>query len=94
VTYVVSVKRSARQASARAGEWVRDSGEFRTFDSKAAARSWARDLGDDRTVWVQDALPADGTPADGYLVARRVPHWVSRDEEPPGEQVTLGDVGS
>jgi hypothetical protein len=91
VTYVVSVKRSARRASAGAGEWVLECGECRAFDSKAAARSWARDLGDDRTVWVQDALPADDSPVDGYLVARRVPHWISRDAEPPGEQVTLAD---
>lgn len=93
VSYVVAVKRSARQASAAAGEWVRDRGAHRDFDSKRAARNWAGDLDADRTVWVQDAHPQDDSGADGYLVARRVPHWVSRDEEPPGEQVTLADGG-
>jgi hypothetical protein len=89
VVYVVSVKRSARQASAAAGDWVNREGEYRRFASKRRAREWAAALDCDRTVWVQDAVPADDSPADGYLVARRVPHWVSRDEEPPGEQVTL-----
>ena len=89
MSYVVAVKRSARQASPRAGEWVRDRGPHRDFDSKGAAREWATDLDAERTVWVQDAHPRDDSPADGYLVARRVQHWVSRDEEPPGEQVTL-----
>jgi hypothetical protein len=89
VSYVVAVKRSARQASPRAGEWVRDRGPHRDFDSKGAAREWATGLDAERTVWVQDAHPRDDSPADGYLVARRVSHWVSRDEEPPGEQVTL-----
>jgi hypothetical protein len=92
VSYVVAVKRSARQASATAGEWVRDQGVHRDFDSKRAAREWASDLGDERTVWVQDAHPQDDA-VDGYLVARRVAFWVSRDEEPPGEQVTLADGG-
>jgi hypothetical protein len=67
-------------------------GGHRDFDSKRAAREWAADLCGDQTVWVQDAHPEDDT-ADGYVVARRVPYWVSRDEEPPGEQVTLADGG-
>ncbi|MFB6205610.1 MAG: hypothetical protein ABEJ05_03650 [Haloglomus sp.] len=89
MSYVVAVKRSARQASAAAGEWVRDRGPRRTFDSKRAAREWARGLGDEQTVWIQNAHPADDSPADGYLVARRVPFWVSREEDPPGVQATL-----
>lgn len=93
MSYLVAVKRSARQASAAVGEWVRDEGTRRDFDSKQAAREWAGDLGDERTVWVQDAHPADDSPVDGYVVARRVDFWVSRDEEPPGEQVTLADGG-
>jgi hypothetical protein len=91
VSYVVAVKRSARRASAAAGEWVRDAGARRDFDSKRAAREWADELGDERTLWVQDAHPADDSPVDGYLVARTVAFWASRDEEPPGEQVTLGE---
>ena len=70
-SYVVDVKRSARRASAGAGEWVRDEGRLREFDSKATAREWASNLDGDRTVWIQDAVPHDGSSVDGYLVARR-----------------------
>lgn len=68
--YLVDVKRSARKASAEAGEWVRDNGTRQRFDSKSQARSWARDLSGERTVWVQDAHPRDDS-VDGYVVARR-----------------------
>lgn len=70
--YLVDVKRSARKASAEAGQWVGDNGPRRRFDSKPQARSWTRDLtrDGDRTVWVQDAHPRDDT-VDGYVVARR-----------------------
>lgn len=70
--YLVDVKRSARKASAEAGQWVGDNGTRRRFDSKPQARSWTRDLtrDGDRTVWVQDAHPRDDT-VDGYVVARR-----------------------
>jgi hypothetical protein len=69
--YVLDVKRSARRASAAAGEWVSDHGTRRGFPSKGAARDWAREVCEERTVWVQDANPADRDPVDGYLVARR-----------------------
>ncbi len=70
--YLVDVKRSARKASAAAGQWVGDHGTRRRFDSKPQARSWTRDLtrDGDRTVWLQDAHPKDDT-VDGYVVARR-----------------------
>lgn len=80
-SYVVDIKRSARRASRGAGEWVRDEGPTREFDSKAAAREWAAAIGDDRTVWVQDAVPHDRTGADGYLVARRYDPERSRARE-------------
>jgi hypothetical protein len=69
--YVVEVKRSARRASPRAGGWVNHNGRRRRFESKAGAREWAREASDARTVWVQDANPADTDPVDGYVVARR-----------------------
>jgi hypothetical protein len=80
-SYVVDIKRSARRASRGAGEWVRDEGRVREFDSKAAAREWAAGLDGDRTVWVQDAVPQDGSGVDGYLVARRYDPERSRARE-------------
>lgn len=80
-SYVLDVKRSARRASRAAGEWVRDEGPTREFDSKAAAREWAAALDADRTVWVQDAVPHDGSGVDGYLVARRYDPERSRARE-------------
>jgi hypothetical protein len=80
-SYVVDVKRSARRASRGAGEWVRDEGRLREFDSKAAAREWAAALDGDRTVWVQDAVPHDDSGVDGYLVARRYDPERSRARE-------------
>ena len=80
-SYVVDVKRSARRASRDAGEWVRDEGRLREFDSKDAAREWAAALDGDRTVWVQDAVPHDDSGVDGYLVARRYDPERSRARE-------------
>lgn len=68
--YVVEIKRSARLASAAAGRWVNREGPLRTFPTKALARQWGRELsGPGNRVWVQDAVPADPTDADGYVVA-------------------------
>lgn len=80
-SYVVDVKRSARRASAGAGEWVRDEGRVREFDSKDEARTWAAGLDGDRTVWIQDAVPHDRSGVDGYLVARRYDPERSRARE-------------
>lgn len=80
-SYLVDIKRSARRASADAGEWVRDEGRVREFDSKETAREWAAALDGDRTVWVQDAVPHDDSGVDGYLVARRYDPERSRARE-------------
>ena len=79
--YVVDIKRSARRASAGAGQWVRDEGRIREFDSKDDARRWAAGLDGDRTVWIQDAVPHDSSGVDGYLVARRYDPERSRARE-------------
>ena len=90
-SYLVDIKRSARRASADAGEWVRDEGSVREFDSKATAREWAAALDGDRTVWVQDAAPWDASDVDGYVVGGR---RVSPRRDPdPGEQGSLVDLG-
>lgn len=69
--YVVAVKRSARRASAEAGEWVNGEGSTRTFPGRKAADSWARSCStDDVLVYVRDANPRDDE-ADGYLMALR-----------------------
>lgn len=80
-SYVLDIKRSARRASRGAGEWVRDRGPTREFDSKQDAREWAAALDGDRTVWVQDAVPHDDSGIDGYLVARRYDPERSRARE-------------
>jgi len=80
-SYLVDIKRSARRASRGAGEWVRDEGPVREFGSKESAREWAAALDGDRTVWVQDAVPHDGSGVDGYLVARRYDPERSRARE-------------
>ena len=80
-SYVLDIKRSARRASRGAGEWVRDRGPTREFDSKEDAREWAAALDGDRTVWVQDAVPHDASGVDGYLVARRYDPERSRARE-------------
>lgn len=89
--YVVEIKRSARLASGEAGRWVNREGPRRTFATKALAREWARELsGPGRRLWVQDVVPADGTDADGYLVAGARGGSV----EPIGAQRTIaGEVG-
>jgi hypothetical protein len=93
--YVVDIKGSARRASRGAGEWVRDEGRVREFDSKDAAREWAAALDGDRTVWVQDAVPHDDSGVDGYLVARRYDPERSRAREQAAAtaQTPLGDGG-
>ena len=71
-TYLVEIKRSARRRSAAAGEHVRREGRYRTFESKGLAREWAREASSPgRRVWIQDTLPMDSSPADGYLVGGR-----------------------
>ena len=87
--YVVAIKPSARRASGAAGEWVLEHGPHRAFDSRPLAREWARSLGPpDRTLWVQDAHPLDGSRADGYLLARHSrPRRSGTDRH--GEQVSL-----
>lgn len=72
VPYLVEIKRSARRRNAAAGEHVRREGRYRSFRSKALAKEWAREHSTpgDR-VWIQDTLPADSSPADGYLVGGR-----------------------
>ncbi|WP_255152545.1 hypothetical protein [Halorarius halobius] len=90
--YVVEVKRSARKVSPGVGRWVRENGVRRRFPSKPLARQWARELSPPgRTVWVQDAAPADTDPVDGYVVGgRRVP---PRRNPDPGEQASLAGLG-
>jgi len=90
--YVVAIKRSARRRSAAAGDWVNGHGRRRTFATKADAREWAREA--DGRVWIQDAVPHDPSPVDGYLVGGRrgdSPH--SPDRAPPGEQAGLDAIG-
>ena len=85
--YVVEVKASARKVSPTAGQWVREHGGRRAFATKALARQWARTMSaPGYTVWVQDAVPWDGS-VDGYVVGgRRVP---PRRDPDPGEQEPL-----
>lgn len=90
--YVLEVKRSARRASRGAGEWVLYRGSRRTFESKALARQWASVLSTpERTLWVQDAPPADDRGVDGYLVAARTG---ARARDPDADRVALDDVTS
>ncbi|MFT4884673.1 MAG: hypothetical protein ACI8U4_002189 [Natronomonas sp.] len=90
--YVVVIKPSARRVSRAAGEWVANEGRFRAFDSKALAREWAREASPQgRTLWVQNAHPADEGPADGYLLAR-ASRLRSNETELPGEQRAFGDL--
>lgn len=68
--YVVAVKASARRVNAGAGEWVHAQGSTRRFASKADARAWAASLcAVGGAVRLQDAVPHDPAPVDGYLVA-------------------------
>jgi len=91
--YVVAAKPSARRVSRAVGEWVAEAGRHREFDSKAAARGWASERSPEgRTLWVQDAHPADPTRADGYLLAR-ASSLRGNESELPGEQVGLENVG-
>lgn len=91
--YVVTVKPSARRASAAAGSWVATEGPDREFDSKALAREWAREASPQgRTLWVQDAHPLDESPADGYLLAR-ASSVRGAEAELPGEQTALAGPG-
>lgn len=88
--YVVEVKRSARRASRVAGEWVQHRGARRAFESKTVARQWARALSPpERTLWVQDAAPADDRDVDGYLVAARTG---PRARDPGADGETPDDV--
>lgn len=75
MTYCVEIKPSARRRNGGAGKAVRESGPFRTFESREAADKWASDLADadGRPVWIQNAPPHDRTRFDGYLVSRRPP---------------------
>lgn len=85
--YVVSVKPSARKTNAAIGTWISQRGPVRRFASKRDARQWARDCSEaDSPVWIQDAVPWDGTDADGYLVGRTRPIVVSKS---PGTQSQL-----
>lgn len=84
--YVLEIKRSARRASRRAGEWVHEAGARRTFQSKALAREWADEASDKERVWVQDAAPSDPRSVDGYLVGGR---RVSRSTKSAGRQVVF-----
>lgn len=88
-TYVVAIKPSARRACSAAGKWVLEHGRHRSFETRALAREWARTIAPaDRTIWVQDAHPLDGSDADGYLLARR--RTARRTEsDGPGEQSSL-----
>lgn len=89
--YVLDIKASARKHSAGAGEWVNLEGSTRRFDSKALAREWARSCSSPTaTVWVQDAVPWDGSGVDGYLVARSTPAGPASAGE-AGEQATIED---
>lgn len=90
--YVVAVKPSARRASRAAGEWVAESGRYRSFDSKALARAWALEASPQgRTLWIQDAHPLDDGRADGYLLAR-YSHRRGSTTDRPGEQVGLTEL--
>ena len=85
--YLVVVKPSARKASAAVGTWVNRNGPTRRFATKPLAREWARECsGPGSPVWIQDAVPWDETPADGYLVGgqRR-----ARARDAPGAQARL-----
>lgn len=95
MSYVVSIKRSARLSNGEVGTEVNESGSIRRFDSRQDADRWARLLTHEgeTTVWVQDAPPHDPTNADGYLVARRERITAHRDSARSGsdgdEQVEL-----
>ena len=90
--YIVAAKPSARRVSRPVGEWIAESGRFRTFDSKTVARAWANEASPDGyTLWVQDAHPGDDGPADGYLLARRS-HLRGNETELPGEQIGFAAV--
>jgi hypothetical protein len=89
--YVVAIKRSARRTSAAAGAWVNEAGPRRAFDSKAAAREWAREASAEGRVWVQDALPADASGVDGYLVGGRRPSG-SRERSSTDDSQSAIDV--
>jgi hypothetical protein len=67
--YRLAIKPSAWQRSRPVGRWVNEEGSRRTFSSKALAKEWSRECaGHGVTLWVQDALPWDERPVDGYLV--------------------------
>lgn len=86
--YVVEIKTSARRVSHGLGQWVRQHGERRTFETKDLARRWARERSPPgRSVWVQDAAPWDPDPVDGYVVGgdRTRP----RRHPEPGDQASL-----
>lgn len=90
--YTVEVKQSARRVSPGAGQWVSDHGPRREFPTKALARSWAHSLSPPgRSVWVQDAVPNDPSPVDGYVVAGR--RTGPRRHADPGDQAELAEEG-
>lgn len=86
--YLVAIKPSAWRASAAVGEWVNRQGARRRFGSKALAREWARECASYGVrLWIQDAVPWDASPVDGYLVGvTREPRESARDER---RQATL-----
>lgn len=94
MAYRVEIKPSARRTNGAVGELVLERGTALWFASRTEADDWARDLSNDgeRTVWVQDAPPHDGTVNDGYLLGRSRP----RSAEAPfeSEQRELSGVHS
>jgi len=89
-SYLVEIKRSARRRSVAAGEHVRQKGRYRDFASKALAREWSRDHSTpNERIWIQDSLPTDSDPADGYLVGGRR-SGRTRKRSRPGSQASIG----
>ncbi|MFC7156339.1 hypothetical protein ACFQPA_12890 [Halomarina halobia] len=88
--YVVAVKPSARRLSAAAGRWVNERGPRRRFGTKALARRWARELSaPGARLWVQDAVPNDPAPVDGYLVGTGHEWKPAAAPDSTGKQATL-----
>lgn len=88
-SYLVEIKRSARRRSVAAGEHVRQTGRYRAFASKALAREWAREhSAPGERVWIQDTIPTDSSPADGYLVGGRR-SGRPRHRSRPGSQASI-----
>ncbi|PSQ43798.1 hypothetical protein BRD17_05465 [Halobacteriales archaeon SW_7_68_16] len=93
MSYVVSIKPSARRVNGAVGRAIVESGSTRRFADRETAESWAAGLTDDggATVWIRTATRADTTDADGYLVGRR---RNPTPTSPPGQQAVLvGGVG-